>query len=121
MVRKPAEHRIGNQREQTKEQTAPAQDVRLEAETATATDRHGCEQHTLECEQHSEAEGSKIDLKEVHQVVGNAVPQPKGGQNGEGDAATRRQRPQRQKHREDAEAIGDHLRRPDRAVVGVEE
>ena len=121
MARKPAEQRIGHQREQTKEQAAPAQDIRPEAEAATAADRDRSEQRALECEQRSETEGRKIDLKEVHQVVGNAVPQPKGGQNGEGDAATRRQRPQRQKQREDAEAIGDHLRRPDRAVVGLEE
>ncbi len=68
----------------------------MEAEAATAADRDRCEQHALECEQRSETEGGKIDLKEVHQVVGDPVPQPKDGQNGEDDAATRRQRPQRQ-------------------------
>ena len=83
MTRKPAEQRIGHQREQTKKQAAPAEDIRPEAEAATAADRDRSEQHALECEQRGKAERGKIDLKEVHQVVGNAVPQPKDGQNGE--------------------------------------
>ena len=118
MARKPAEQRIGHQREQTKDQAGPAQDIRPEAEAAAAADGDRGEQHALEHEQRGETKSGKIDLKEVHQVVGDTVPQPKDGQDGEGDAATRRQRPQCQKQREDAEAIGDHLRRPDRAVVG---
>ncbi len=80
--------------------------------------RAECEQPCLKRKQDGEGGGSGVDRCEEHKVIGDPVPRPHDGQEGEDDAFSQRRAQEERSQSQKAEQIRKQLRRPDRCIIG---